>query len=76
MSVKKSHLSKTPSQDYGNHIGINRPREYYCKDCLRRVTIGPDGTEYGHSAGSSGTSDKCPYRPEEFEQPKWTNPNK
>jgi len=44
--------------DDPNHDGL-------CSECRRCITIGPDGTEYGHARAVNrrGDRDDCSYRP-------------
>lgn len=37
--------------------------EFRCKECGRRCTRGPDGTEYGHQRGHNRATERCPRRP-------------
>jgi len=39
--------------------------EFYCDECGRKCTRGPDGTEYGHRRGrDTRTPGRCSQRPE------------
>lgn len=40
-----------------------RKNEKKCGKCGHRVTVGPDGTEYGHARGARGRRERCPLRP-------------
>jgi len=37
--------------------------ETTCEECGRQITIGPDGTEYGHRRGHRARSQRCSRRP-------------
>lgn len=39
------------------------PRQFVCPDCGYRITVGLDGTEYGHFRGLRQDQDRCPRRP-------------
>jgi len=58
------------------HLTWDEDRERtLCRTCRRYVTVGPDGTEYGHQRRGRGTNDplpeecdgRCPHRPESVE---------
>ena len=34
-----------------------------CPDCQNLITVGPDGTEYGHEKGERSGRGRCPRRP-------------
>lgn len=40
--------------------------EYICPECNRKVTVGSNGVEYGHSRGryKSEYAERCPRRPD------------
>lgn len=37
--------------------------ETTCEECGRQITIGPDGTEYGHARGLRQREQRCSRRP-------------
>lgn len=45
-------------------LPMDKPSEAYCVECRARVTVGSDGTEYGHHSGHTGTTERCPHRPD------------
>ena len=44
---------------------LDGERTYRCPECGRAITVGTDGTEYGHARGVAGTTpdERCPRRP-------------
>lgn len=60
---ERMHLTKRTPENH-QAFGINSPREFYCRSCGARITVTPEGLEAGHR---SGDSERCPYRPEEFD---------
>lgn len=49
----------------GPILSQEKEREDRCEECGRRITIGLDGTEFGHTKGSEGGSAvRCPNRPD------------
>ena len=45
------------------------PGEFRCDECGCRCTRGPNGIEYGHSAGYYNGKDRCSQRPGEHVDP-------
>jgi len=60
--LEREHLS---AQKQSPAVNPARPerREAHCIDCGRRITVGPDGTEYGHARGyrGDGRDELCPH---------------
>lgn len=62
----KDHLSKVkprPGTSQGD-MKAEKPREWFCLDCGRRITEGPDGREFGHNRKESSDAGRCPRRDE------------
>jgi hypothetical protein len=59
--VDRPHLTQTPPRNA--RLAVDAPEEAYCRDCNARVTIGPDGTEYGHRTEHADRYGRCPNRP-------------
>jgi len=53
------HLETGRGTRPASSYGTERPGEAYCTACGYRVTVGPDGTEYGHQRG-------CEHRPDSW----------
>ena len=45
------------------------PGEFRCDECGNRCTRGPNGVEYGHSAGHHTGTERCSQRPGEHVDP-------
>lgn len=58
----RMHLSATPFA-FSRHT-TDGPGEAYCLACRARITVGPDGTEYGHLRGNAASESRCPHRPD------------
>lgn len=43
----------------------NPREEDRCPECGKLITVGSNGTEYGHQSGSRRGSDSCPERPDD-----------
>lgn len=47
MSSSARHLTKRLPAG-GRFYGADGEREFYCRECGARITVGLEGTEYGH----------------------------
>ena len=69
--------ASTIDDDLPKHLNriADRGGRILCLTCRRYVTVGPDGTEYGHQRRGRGANDplpeecdgRCPHRPESVE---------
>jgi len=90
MSVQKSQQSTHVQKVYNSATGIKPSNEdlgrehllavknpdhtAVCKVCRYWITIGPDGTEYGHARGYQFQRDSqtdCPHRPSNVDPTSW-----
>ncbi len=56
--LERSHLQSKPPVGRAPRLN-NIWSEAYCKECNARITVGPDGDEYGHARGTHARNEMC-----------------
>jgi hypothetical protein len=68
--MSREHLFKDDrKRGEGGGYRTDAPNEWRCQDCRNRITIGPDGTEFGHATRSQGGrfEGRCRHRDESLD---------
>lgn len=77
----RKHLTTQPHPTRHKKLDTDGKHTFYCTECGCRVTVGPDGTEYGHAGNGGNVTERCPIRdgnhsPETKESPEGSVPGR